>query len=214
MGERYDLVVIGAGPAGEKGAAQAAYFGKRVAVVDRLPHPGGAPVASTGIPSKTLRETALYVTGFRNRDVYGLSLNLDRGVVLQRLMSRKSEVASTMARAVEENLKRHGIRYIQGEARLVPGQTVRVAVDGRELSLETEILLIASGFPATAAGLDPLRRSRRPRLRGGPGDRPDPRKHRGGGWRPGRVRVRLDVHRPWGGGDPARRRGPDRAVHG
>jgi NAD(P) transhydrogenase len=145
MGERYDLVVIGAGPAGEKGAAQAAYFGKRVAVVDRLPHPGGAPVASTGIPSKTLRETALYVTGFRNRDVYGLSLDLDRELVLQRLMSRKSEVASTMARAVEENLKRHGIQYIQGEARLGPGRTVRVAVDGRELSLEAEVVLIASG---------------------------------------------------------------------
>jgi NAD(P) transhydrogenase len=145
ISERYDLVVVGAGPAGEKGAAQAAYFGKRVAVVDRLSHPGGAPVASTGIPTKTLRETALYVTGFRNRDVYGLSLELDPEVVLQRLLARKSEVSSTMARAVDENLKRHGIRYIQGEARLGPGRTVRVAVDGGELSLEAEIVLVASG---------------------------------------------------------------------
>jgi NAD(P) transhydrogenase len=130
MDERYDLVVIGAGPAGEKGAAQAAYFGKRVAVVDRLTHAGGAPVASTGIPSKTLRETALYVTGFRKRDVYGLSLDLNREVVLQRLMTRKSELMNTMARAVEENLARHDIRYIQGVARLGPDRTVRVAVDG------------------------------------------------------------------------------------
>lgn len=114
VSERYDLVTIGAGPAGEKGAAQAAYFGKRVAVVDRLPHPGGATVASTGIPTKTLRETALYVTGFRNRDVYGLSLELDRETVLQRLISRRSEVASMVARAVDENLRRHGIRYVQG----------------------------------------------------------------------------------------------------
>jgi NAD(P) transhydrogenase len=145
MGEHYDLVTIGAGPAGEKGAAQAAYFGKRVAVVDRLPHPGGAPVASTGIPTKTLRETALYVTGFRNRDVYGLSLELDREKVLERLMSRKSEVRGMMERAVELNLERHGIRYIQGEASLGPDRTVRVAVDGEELSLEAEIVLIASG---------------------------------------------------------------------
>ena len=145
ISERYDLVVVGAGPAGEKGAAQAAYFGKRVAVVDRLSHPGGAPVAFTGIPTKTLRETALYVTGFRNRDVYGLSLELDPELVLQRLMARKSEVASTMARAVDENLKRHGIRYIQGEATIGPGRSVRVAVDGGELSLEAEIVLIASG---------------------------------------------------------------------
>jgi NAD(P) transhydrogenase len=145
MGERYDLVVIGAGPAGEKGAAQAAYFGKRVAVVDRLSHPGGAPVASTGIPTKTLRETALYVTGFRNRDVYGLSLEVDPDVVLQRLMARKTEVASTMARAVDENLKRHGIRFIQGQARLGPGRTVIVSGDGEELVLEGEIVLLATG---------------------------------------------------------------------
>lgn len=138
-------MVIGAGPAGEKGAAQAAYFGKRVAVVDRLPQPGGAVVASTGIPTKTLRETALYITGFRNRDVYGLSLELDREVVLQRLMSRKSEVASTMGRAVEENLKRHGIRFTSGEARLGRGRTVRVASDGNEQTLEAEIVLVASG---------------------------------------------------------------------
>ncbi|HZA27537.1 MAG TPA: Si-specific NAD(P)(+) transhydrogenase [Actinomycetota bacterium] len=145
MGERYDLVTIGAGPAGEKGAAQAAYFGKRVAVVDRLRHPGGATVASTGIPTKTLRETALYVTGFRNRDVYGLSLELDRETVLERLISRRSEVASTMARAVDENLRRHGIRYIQGEARLGPDRTVLVTVDGTELSLQANVILIASG---------------------------------------------------------------------
>lgn len=145
MSQRYDLVVIGAGPAGEKGAAQAAYFGKRVAVVDRLSHPGGAPVASTGIPTKTLRETAMYITGFRNRDVYGLSLEVDPEVVLQRLMARKSEVASTMARAVDENLKRHGIRFIKGQARLGPGRTVIVSGDGEELVLEGEIVLLATG---------------------------------------------------------------------
>jgi NAD(P) transhydrogenase len=61
--ETYDLVV-GSGPAGEKAAALAAYFGKRVAVVERDGPPGGAPVRPGGIPTKTLRETALYLTGF------------------------------------------------------------------------------------------------------------------------------------------------------
>jgi pyruvate/2-oxoglutarate dehydrogenase complex dihydrolipoamide dehydrogenase (E3) component len=60
---RYDMVVIGAGPAGEKAATQAAYFGRRVAVVDRREAPGGSVVGSAGIPTKTLRETALYLTG-------------------------------------------------------------------------------------------------------------------------------------------------------
>lgn len=143
--ERFDLVVIGAGPAGEKAAAQAAYFGKRVAVVDRLPHAGGAVVASAGIPTKTLRETALYITGFRNRDVYGLSLHVDPDTTLQRLMTRKAEVVEQMANAVDENLRRHGVRFIRGEARLGSARTVEVSTDGDQLSLEADVVLLAPG---------------------------------------------------------------------
>jgi pyruvate/2-oxoglutarate dehydrogenase complex dihydrolipoamide dehydrogenase (E3) component len=61
----YDLIVIGSGPAGEKGAAQAAYFGKRVALIERAPYLGGAGVNTGTVPSKTLRETALYYSGIR-----------------------------------------------------------------------------------------------------------------------------------------------------
>lgn len=63
MAAKYDLVVLGAGPAGEKGAAQAAYFGKRVAVVDPNPRPGGIAVSTAGIPTKTVREGAIYLSG-------------------------------------------------------------------------------------------------------------------------------------------------------
>ena len=61
----YDLVVIGSGPAGEKGAAQAAYFGKRVALIEKEPWLGGAGVNTGTVPSKTLRETALYFSGLQ-----------------------------------------------------------------------------------------------------------------------------------------------------
>jgi NAD(P) transhydrogenase len=71
MTARYDLVVIGSGPAGEKGAAQAAYFGKKVALVERAPRLGGASI-SRGIPSKALRETALYFSGLRQRGLYSI----------------------------------------------------------------------------------------------------------------------------------------------
>ena len=74
MSDDYDLVVIGSGPAGEKGAAHAAYFGKRVALVERNAELGGTPVSSAGIPTKTLREAALYVTGFGRRHLYGVAL--------------------------------------------------------------------------------------------------------------------------------------------
>ncbi len=65
--ESFDLVVIGSGPAGEKGAAQAAYFGKRVAIVEKEPWLGGAGVNTGTVPSKTLRETALYFSGLKQR---------------------------------------------------------------------------------------------------------------------------------------------------
>jgi len=74
--DHYDLIVIGAGPAGEKGAAQAAYFGKRVALVEREPHPGGAGINTGTVPSKTLRETALYFSGLGQRGLYGVETKL------------------------------------------------------------------------------------------------------------------------------------------
>jgi len=74
--ETYDLVVIGSGPAGEKGAAQAAYFGKRVALVERAPHVGGAGINTGTVPSKTLRETALYFSGLKQRGLYGVDYSL------------------------------------------------------------------------------------------------------------------------------------------
>jgi NAD(P) transhydrogenase len=72
--ENYDLVVIGSGPAGQQAALHAAYFGKRVAVVEQARVPGGNAARRTGVPTKTLRGTAQYLTGFRHRDVYGVSL--------------------------------------------------------------------------------------------------------------------------------------------
>jgi NAD(P) transhydrogenase len=63
--ESFDLIVIGSGPAGEKGAPQAAYFGKRVAVIERGPNLAGAGVNTGTVPSKTLRESALYFSGLR-----------------------------------------------------------------------------------------------------------------------------------------------------
>src|SRR5918999_4709132 len=124
MTDEFDLVVIGAGPAGEKGAAQAAYYGKKVAVIDRAGRPGGAPVRNAGIPAKTLRETALYITGFRSRDVYGLSLDVEPRSALEHLRRRTGEVIESMQDAVEENISRHGIEFISGEASITGDKKV------------------------------------------------------------------------------------------
>jgi NAD(P) transhydrogenase len=145
MSERFDLVVIGSGPAGEKAAARAAYFGKRVAIVERRPTPGGAAIANAGLPAKTLRETALFITGFQQRDVYGLSLELDPQAALQKLMSRKAAVVKTMTDAVRENIERHGIELVHGEATLGPNRSVRVNTHTGTRVLDADIILIATG---------------------------------------------------------------------
>jgi NAD(P) transhydrogenase len=128
--DRFDIVVIGSGPAGEKAAAQAAYFGHRVAVVERSPSPGGAVVQTGEIPSKTLRETALYITGFRRREVYGLGLTLDPEATVAQLRARTTSVIETMTDEVPSNLDRHAIELVHGEARLGPDRTVQVTLDG------------------------------------------------------------------------------------
>src|ERR1700739_5026492 len=86
--EKFDLVVLGCGPGGEQGAAQAAYFGKKVALIEREVEVGGACVHTGTLPSKTLRETALYLTGFRRRELYGMSVRLDRKKSLRQLVGR------------------------------------------------------------------------------------------------------------------------------
>jgi NAD(P) transhydrogenase len=142
----YEMVVIGSGPAGEKGAAQAAYFGHRVAIVERAAEPGGVPVHLGGIPSKTLREAANYLTGFRFKDVYGLGLGLSHDLMLERLRAREAAVEAKMTETVAHNIERHKIDLIQGTARLGPGQAVTVRLpDGDERVLTTDVILIATG---------------------------------------------------------------------
>ena len=76
MAENYDLIVIGAGPAGEHGASKAAQYGKRVALIEREPHLGGAGINTGTIPSKTLRESALYFSGLRQRGLQDVGADI------------------------------------------------------------------------------------------------------------------------------------------
>ena len=141
------MVVIGTGPAGEKGAAQAAYFGKRVAIVERSARPGGAAAINAWVPSKTLREAALYLTGFRHRDVYeGLSLDLDPTFAVSRLRSRSALVVDKITSEVRSNLDAHGIELVTGDARLGPDRSVLVTTaNGAVRELQAEAVLVATG---------------------------------------------------------------------
>jgi NAD(P) transhydrogenase len=141
-----DLIVIGSGPAGEKGAAQAAYFGKRVALVERAERPGGVPVNSGGLPTKTLRETALYLTSHRRRDLYGIGFDLAPDLTLERMRARAAAVSAVAGDAVRRNLERHDIELVRGTARLgEPGTVVVSAPGGATRTLRAGTILIATG---------------------------------------------------------------------
>jgi NAD(P) transhydrogenase len=144
---RYDLVVLGSGPAGEKGAAQAAYFGKRVALVEKQPHLGGASANTGTLPSKTLRETALYLSGLRQREIYGLQCSVrTEGMGVRDFMVHKEFVTGRERERIGRNLTRHGVDVIHGAGTLVDAHTVRVDSPGAgTVDLKTDFVLIATG---------------------------------------------------------------------
>ena len=142
----YDLVVIGSGPAGEKGAAQAAFFGKKVALVERAPHVGGAGINTGTVPSKTLRETALYFSGLRQRGLYGIDYSLKQDLNIRSFMFREQAVVEAEWQIITSNLERHNIATIWGNASLRDSHTLHIELaDGSARDLTTEIILVASG---------------------------------------------------------------------
>jgi NAD(P) transhydrogenase len=146
MADHFDLLVIGAGPGGEKGAAQAAYFGKRVCLVERAPKPGGNSVNTGGLPSKTLRETALYFSGLRQRGLYGVEYRVKSDITISDFMFRERAVVESAWQLVGDNLANHHVTTVQGHARIVDAHTVEVTrFREADLRITAEVILIATG---------------------------------------------------------------------
>jgi NAD(P) transhydrogenase len=145
MESAFDLVVIGSGPAGEKGALAAALFGKSVALVEKNPFLGGA-VANTGtLPSKTLRETALALSGFRSRELHGVDLSLRRAATVADFM-RHQQAVSAAERAREKSyLDAFDVTLIRGTATFADPHTVRVTGPDGNKTLRAERFLVATG---------------------------------------------------------------------
>ena len=143
--DEFDLVVLGGGPAGASAAAAAGLFGKRVAMVEVTGKLGGAGVNTGTIPSKTLRETALVLSGWRSRQLYGVDLSLQREVTIQDLMGHAAHVSAAESARTLERLDLRGVAQFRGEASFIDPHTVRVAGDGQEILLRGEKILIATG---------------------------------------------------------------------
>ena len=154
MDDSYDLVVIGAGPAGEVAVELAAAFGRTVLIVER-DTPGGVVTTTGGAPTKALREAALHLTGYRQEKVYGVRAAAPLEAVMPTLRARIEHVRDVLQEAVAHRFVARGIAYLKGIARLDADRTVHVtSPDGRVHEVAARAVLVATGSrPAHYPGI-------------------------------------------------------------
>src|SRR5260221_4344520 len=147
----YDMVVIGSGPAGQRAASQAAKLDKRVAIIERKAVIGGVSVNTGTIPSKTLREAALYLSGYRERGVYGSSYTVKQNITVDDLLFRTDRVVSHEIDVTRHKLMRNNIEMIAAEGTFIGPHPLRLNhLDGRgHHDVTAEYVVIASGTTAT-----------------------------------------------------------------
>jgi NAD(P) transhydrogenase len=142
----YDVVVIGSGPAGENGAIEAAFNGKKVALVEKEAVPGGAAANTGTIPSKALRETALAIQQARSRDAHGIQLSVSQTVTVPELMGRRGLVTAREHARIRSALNRAGVELFKGVASFVDPHVIRVTgQDGGAQELRADVVLLATG---------------------------------------------------------------------
>ena len=143
MTDTYELLVIGSGPAGQKAAIQAAKLGRRVAVVERR-ELGGVSVNWGTIPSKTLREAIVYLTGMSQRTAYGESYRVKDEITIEDLRLRTAQVIEREVDVVRNQLLRNHVTVLAGSARFLDPHTLALAgSEGRRVSAER--IVIATG---------------------------------------------------------------------
>ena len=141
----YDLIVIGSGPAGRRGAIQAAKLGKRVLVVERGRRVGGVSVHTGTIPSKTLRETVLNLTGWRERGFYGLAYRAKQHIDADDLRRRLDITLDHEVDVLEHQFARNGVETVHGVARFTGTHTIAVQGSGGVADYSAGRFLIAVG---------------------------------------------------------------------
>jgi NAD(P) transhydrogenase len=143
--KKYDLVVIGSGPAGQKGAICAAKLGKDAAIIDKKLTIGGVCVHTGTIPSKTLREAVLYFSGLRQRLFYGRNYMLKDNITMQDLLFRAHAVRAREVEVIKAQLRRNGVTTFEGHAQFLDEHMVEIQSDSGPQRLQAEKILIACG---------------------------------------------------------------------
>jgi NAD(P) transhydrogenase len=150
----YDLVVIGSGPAGQKGAICAAKMRKKVAIIDRKKSVGGVCVHTGTIPSKTLREAVLYLSGFQQRTFYGRGYALKDRIAMSDLLFRAEAVMAREVEVIKAQLRRNYVTIMEGDARFLDANSLEVKNDeGAQLVRGHHILIACGTRPAHSADI-------------------------------------------------------------
>jgi NAD(P) transhydrogenase len=142
---QYDLLVIGSGPAGQKAAVQAAKLGKTVGIIERKAAVGGVSTNTGTIPSKALREAVLYLSGFRQRNLYGAGYRLKKTVTIEDLVFRANHIIQNEIEIVKDQMARNRIDLIFGDARFVDPHRLLVQQAGTSTDHFAHVIIIAVG---------------------------------------------------------------------
>ena len=154
--QQYDLIVIGSGPAGQRAAIQGAKSGKRVALIEKREVVGGTCINYGTIPSKTMREAVLHLSGFNYQGIYGVSYRVKEKITMGDLGFRVQHVIKTETDITQAQLTRNGIEVIYGTARFVDPTHVRVENSRGVSDYEAGIIIIGTGTKPSVSPKVPL----------------------------------------------------------
>jgi NAD(P) transhydrogenase len=150
--EKFDVVVIGSGPGGQRAAIQAAKLGRRVALVERSDDVGGVCINTGTIPSKTLREAVIDLSGRRQRKLYGEKFAPRQRPTAQDLLRRTHQVMQAEREVINAQLTRNGVQLFSGTARFLNARWIELIDGPTPVTLDADHVVIATG---TVPGLPP-----------------------------------------------------------
>src|SRR5436190_1809677 len=143
--QKYDILVIGSGPAGQRAAIQAAKSGRRVVVIEQREIVGGACVNTGTIPSKTMREAVMHLSGYQFQGIYGTNYHVKEKITMADLGFRVSQVIKTEVDVTQAQLTRNGVEVVTARAKFLDSTHVRTENSRGQADLEAPVIIIATG---------------------------------------------------------------------
>jgi NAD(P) transhydrogenase len=154
--QTFDLIVIGSGPAGQRAAIQGAKSGKRVALIEKREVVGGACINTGTIPSKTMREAVLHLSGFHYQNIYGINYRVKEKISMADLSFRVQHVIKTEVDVTQAQLSRNGVEVLTGTASFIDPTHMKVVSSQAQIDLVASAIIIATGTKPAASTKVPL----------------------------------------------------------